>query len=392
MIQPVGDREIVAGAGGLVALDAHTGSVLWRKTEPAGVAADAWNGVVYLSSRNGSVLARSARDGTLIWETPRVCSMKSPSAGGVQIVKRFGDDLIAACAFGELVRLDVRTGAVLARAGFELENFNKIERIGSCSYAISGSESGAILRFYSGLVQCKSLETILPLQQDLRVLGEASNQAVLDDRSCGGTGNRDCPDVISHLDLATGMRSDGVNLTGKSSQASSAMLVGRHLYLFLGTPTPGPTFFAIDDYGDPLAPDSTPHRVADNVIGYVVTGNLVAGVQTNGRDASDARYILLALNDGTAKPLWSFPAIPYGVVPNFVSSGGGYLEPRAPLAVSFLGANNTTFYVRLGDLKVLVPDRDCVSVQADDRLVILNCPTKRLVGRVYVTYLAAYAW
>jgi hypothetical protein len=377
-IVAAGDREIVSSGSGIAALDVSSGAVEWRRNEPATVRA-ASNATFFAATPSGGLEARSTRDGSAIWLKPHVCGMPQAAA----IVVRNGGDLIAGCARGELVRVDAATGTVLARTlAFELYNVSAIVSLGGCAYGVSGFNEGAVLRFYSGIVGCKALDTILPLQEDASILGAVRGDAVVDDTCCMGRPDVYRPATIYTVSLTTGVRSPQVDLTPEPNrypssarpigQGSMAMLAENTLYLFVD--------HAGYRYGDPQFIEP-PLRVIDDLRAPPVSidaSTLLAETQSGDGTLG---YALLRLHSGNVERLWSAP-----------ESTGEYPPTNIDSFAVAYGAPDRSAYLRIRDRRELVPSEQCPLAHADDRLVILRCPTKQLTKNGYVEYLSAYRW
>ena len=386
------DVEIVSGAFGLIALDGRSGTVRWRTTSPQGLAIVA-NRVLLTATTQGGVEAREIRSGGVIWRNRRVCELKAnggwPPIGGASTVLAHGEDIIVGCQFGGLARLDARSGATLATTlAFEMDRVTSIVALGRCAYAVTGYGSGAYLRTYAGIVACKTLDTILPQQEDNTVLGAMGNEAIVNDMCCMGRSGVYRPATIYRVSLTTHVRTPEVDLTPEPDrypistrplgQGSIAALAGGTLYLFVD--------HAAYRYGDPRSLPSDPQRVADDFRNAPEIIDDSTALALTQRDDGTLFYSLLRLDSTGITTVWS-AAEP----PNFTTTASW--QGTYPAAIGYTLPGGRDAYLRLRGLRVLVsPDPACRSTHADERRMIFICDTKTLVGNTYVQYLAAYPW
>lgn len=98
------------GHGQLVALDAVSGSILWRQDvgAPIGGAPTVENGVVYITNRSSTGFAVRASDGKLLWQ---VAGIPQPTAVmGVAAPAVSGDMVVFPFASGQVLAVDRETG------------------------------------------------------------------------------------------------------------------------------------------------------------------------------------------------------------------------------------------------------------------------------------------
>jgi hypothetical protein len=386
------DLLILTGPFGLIALDGESGAVRWRQTEPLGMAVVS-DSVLFTATPRGGLEARSIRDGGVMWRNPQVCEMKPhgrfPPVGGASVVLTHGGDVVVGCQFGGVARLGARTGETLASTlAFEMDTVTSIVPLGPCAYGVSGYGSGAHLRTYAGIVGCKTLDTILPLQEDNTILGAVGGEAIVNDMCCMGRSGVYRPATIYRVSLTTHVRTPEVDLTPEPDrypidtrplgQGSTAVLGGDTLYLFVDHDA--------YRYGDPRFLAATPQRVADdlrNAPDAIGDSTALAQIQS---DDGTLRYALLRLSSKSITTLWSAPEAPND------TTSASWLG-IAPTAIGYSLPGGGDAYLRLHELRVLVsPDAACRSAHADEHLLIEICPTKQLVGNTFVEYLAAYRW
>jgi outer membrane protein assembly factor BamB len=114
-------RVFVATMGGMLAMDAATGSVVWSNPNARGFSSPAvYNDSVYVGTSNGSVIRLNAADGSVLWETRLLAN---PSFSGITSSPKILYDRLFVGTFnetggpGEVVALSEGNGSVLWRHG-----------------------------------------------------------------------------------------------------------------------------------------------------------------------------------------------------------------------------------------------------------------------------------
>ncbi len=379
---------VLEGNTGALALDATSGRALWSDTTGAsGLTTDGV--LLYYGSGTGTIVAKRAIDGTSIWQRRNVC--QEPRFGPVVTIVRTGPDLIVGCSGGQVVRIDARSGHVLAVGGaFDVHQISSIVHIGSCALAIEGWEDGAALRNETEIVGCKRLQPILSEQTDTTILGSIENVAIVDDWCCFGRPDVYRPATIYRVDLTTGATTPEVDLAPEPNrypphmrplgQGSEAILEGGALYLRVD--------HALYAYGNPFALASSPQRIADNVVTMrmPLPGGLVwMRVKTADGSITDESARLsasgIAVVSSHIEPAKGASYI-LDDVSDVIGTGIGYP----------IGTDQDNHYFRIVDgAQVDFPGR-CRAIGSSRQILITRCDTKILVGNLDREYIATYRW
>ncbi|MBV8371246.1 MAG: PQQ-binding-like beta-propeller repeat protein [Candidatus Eremiobacteraeota bacterium] len=384
------DAIVVGGDSEIRVLDAASGRLRWRRDGAVGgilVGRD----VVY-GTAGGALVSRRSSDGRLNWKRDGACPAPPEYAKNLSsptIVVRYGDDLIAGCWGGDMVRISAASGSVRARSrsAFAVTKVDSIRPLGRCALAVAGTTDGAHLVSQSAIVDCKQLRAIVPQGSDLSVLGAIGNTAVLDDLCCNGRPDVYQPATIILANLATGKESPAVDLRPEPDrypanhrplgQGSAAMLDGNELYLVVDR--------TVYRYGDPRSLLSSPQRIPGELVDFPVLlrhGLLALRVQVAGGAVEDQ---VVRIRNGAIEALWRRPETGAVVI--------GYDASEMPDVVRFdtmNGPNMTQTLVRTtdgGELQV-----PCAPAAVARGLVVSICNTQTLVGNRYLQYVAAYRW
>ncbi len=306
----LGDAAVVIGGRSDVrVLDPATGRLRWQHGGGTSAIVVGDGAVSY--GATGAIVSRALTSGRVLWERRAVCPTPTENTAfwGVSAMVRNADDLIVGCRGGRLVRMDAASGRILARSdtAFDTEAISNIAPLGSCAYEISGWSDGAYLRGNGAIVDCKRLSVIVPEQEDLVVVGEIGNIAVLDERCCFGRPDVYRPATIVRANLTTGALSPAVDLTPEPSrypaghrpigQGSAVLLEGTELYLVVDR--------TLYRYGDPRALSGTPQRVAAELADFPTLlnqGLLAVRLRAEGGAIDDE---IVRIRNGALEPLWS---------------------------------------------------------------------------------------
>ena len=390
------DAIVVGGDSEIRVLDAASGRLRWRRDGAVGgilVGRD----VVY-GTAGGALVSRRSSDGRLNWKRDGACPAPPEYAKNLSsptIVVRYGDDLIAGCWGGDMVRISAASGSVRARSrsAFAVTKVDSIRPLGRCALAVAGTTDGAHLVSQSAIVDCKQLRAIVPQGSDLSVLGAIGNTAVLDDLCCNGRPDVYQPATIILANLATGKESPAVDLRPEPDrypanhrpigQGSAAMLDGNELYLVVDR--------TVYRYGDPRALLTTPQHVADNLVDFPFVlqhGLMAVRVQTAGGAVEDE---IVRIRNGAFEAVWETresgaPVIGYDPIetPGVVMFQH-VNEPRGP-------ATPVRTFVRTSDGAEIDVTDPCGLTAGSKHLVVTICNTETLVGNRYLQYVAAYRW
>jgi hypothetical protein len=190
------NRQVVVG---VAAYDISSAAELWHRDGVLPV-----RGTPFFLADGQTLERTNARSGRVLWRSGVLCSQPDRRVSYVKIADA---SVYAGCDGGELFRLNVRDGRVLAsQTGISVDSYQQLEALPRGMLAVAGY-AGVGMYTRSAILHAQTLEPIEPLQSftaDLLVLGVRGNQAILADVCCRGTPDTNAPGAIVDLSLVTG--------------------------------------------------------------------------------------------------------------------------------------------------------------------------------------------
>jgi hypothetical protein len=365
------DAVVVSGQPGLLALDARTGRLLWRRmgafTQPLIDGAS-----VIVGSSDGAIRKRQLRNGAQVWESPYICE------GSKRLFFAY-DKIAVGCSGGTVALVDRSSGALLRLSNeFQTSVVQNIRTLGSCSLHVSGYSSGAALRNEDEIVNCEDLHTVWQ-GIDTSVLGSIGDIAIIDDWCCNGRPEEYRPATIYRVDLKSGHESSHLDLRPEQEryppnsrpigQGSGAFLFGNELYVNVDN-----TLYA---YGDPRDNPKSPRVVTRDLSSLFAIPGGLAYYETQPRP-NIYRAALGTLSGATFRPLWSINRSLYRTT---------YDQTVAPDYLFAQNGINQTIIVGLRDHKRR--EAPCRLLAAANSLAISKCTSDVLVNNSYLQVLTA---
>lgn len=295
-------------------------------------------------------------------------------SGGIDILASNAQSVIVGCVDGSLVRLERKSGAVLARSNALRDAFvYAIQPVGTCAYAVTAIPHQTAASSLVEILGCKRLNVIMQQRADTMVLGAIGETAVLD-HCCFRARKIFRPETISTVDLTNGAQSAGINVLPARKRYQSAWAILHHQQLYVSADS------ALYYYGDPRDLPTAASRVD---VGGMPIGDGRYAEQTS--NLAGARTTSVVQLDGpSVKTIWTVPS-------------EGIRDPSYDIATGSLvyqfghawsGAHD---YVRLSDRKRVTLRPGCWPMASDETELVALCPAP-VSGNTGAQNFSAYRW
>jgi hypothetical protein len=361
-IQRMVDRQEMFG---VAAYDVVSGKELWRRDGSAPVPGTP------LFVGDGQSLERvDVRTGRVLWRSHALCSQSGKPPSYATVV---GTSVYAGCDGGELVRLGLQDGRVLASQDrISVDGYQRIEALPEAALAVAGYASiGMYTR--SAILRAQTLEPIDPAQlgtPDLLILGARNDEAIVADVCCRGTPDTNSPGAVEGVSLATG------------DTPWSVAIHPYHPPLPLSDVEPGAGVFVLG--GDRVYVGTRTALFVYRIEDLRAKGSKAPRRELYG-DLRDrpavyaGRYLVISEGKGpvirrsalfdavTARELWSDASRPWSAAPPPLQTGTiAQMYSLAPGVRRFA-------LIRLRDGKMLQIDTGCYLQAADERYAVSLC-------------------
>jgi hypothetical protein len=184
---------------GVTVYDIADGHELWHRDGPQPVP-----GTPLFLADGQSLEHVDIRTGSVRWRSRALCSKVSQAPSYVKIV---GASVYAGCDGGELFRLDLADGRVLAsQDGISVDSYQHIEPLPHGTLAVAGYASIGMYTV-SVILHAQTLKPIAPIETftpDLHILGVRNDQAIVADVCCRGTPDTNSPGAVWGVSLTSG--------------------------------------------------------------------------------------------------------------------------------------------------------------------------------------------
>ena len=352
-------------AFGVVVYDLASGNELWRREGPQPIPGSP------LFLTDGQNLDRvDIRSGRVLWQSPQPCPQDTQRPSYLKVI---GASVYLGCAGGDLFRLDLTSGRVLAHQNsIEVDSYQKIEPLPHGTLGVTGYASiGMFAR--SAILHAQTLAPIAPMQMftpDLQILGIYKDEAILADVCCRGTPDSNSPGSISAVSLKN------------AAVIWSAAIHPYHPALPLSDALPGAGVFVLA--GDRLYVGTRTalfvYRIGDlHAIGEKAPRRELYADLRDRPQLYEDRYLGISEGKGpdirrsaifdtvTGRELWSDASRPWSAPPPTLQTH--------TIAEMYSVSNETRAFalMRLSDGKMLRIDTGCYLQAANQRYAVALC-------------------
>ena len=183
-------------AFGIVVYDLGSGNELWRREGPQPL-----HGTPLFLADGQNLERVDVRSGRVLWQSPQPCPQDTQQPPYLKVIDA---SLYVGCPGGELYRLDLTSGRVLAHQdGINVDSYQKIESLPNGTLGVTGYASIG-MSAQSAILHAQTLAPIGPIQMftpDLQILGVYKGEAIFADVCCRGTPDSNSPGSISAVSL-----------------------------------------------------------------------------------------------------------------------------------------------------------------------------------------------